>query len=321
MTALPDIAHLRRIAARIAPHVRRTPLLRVEELDDLAGCEVWLKAELFQRTGSYKPRGMIHALSLLDADAGRRGVITFSAGNAAAALGYAARVYGYPATAVMPAMASAYKVAATRAQGAEAILHGLAKDAFALMQSLIAERGLHYVPPTDHPDMIEGNASRGLEIHDDLPDADAVFAPIGGGGMVSGVTLGLRAAGSQAVVYGVEPTGACVMAKSLAAGQPVDLDRPPETIADGLAYPFGGRYTFPIVRDHVRRVLVVDDEPIRQAMLAVMTKAKLFVEPSAAAGLAGLLVHRKDLENLRRVVIVLSAGNLDPARLRDLIQA
>jgi threonine dehydratase len=318
VSAYPDLAALRGSAAAIAPHVKRTPLLRAETLDAMAGCEVWLKAELFQHTGAYKPRGMIHALGLLG-EAGRAaGVITFSAGNAAQGLAYAARVFGCKAVAVMPAHASPAKVAATQALGAETLLHGTAKDAFALMQSLIAERGYHYVPPCDHPDMIAGNASLGLEIAADLPDADAVFVPVGGGGMIAGTAMGLRAAGSAALVFGVEPQGACVMAKSLAAGHPVDLDQPPDTVADGLAYPFGGRYTFPVVRDLVRKVLVVSDAEILAAMAALMTRAKLYAEPSGAAGLAGLC-SIPGQAGIRKAVVVVSGGNLDPARLRELL--
>ncbi len=316
-------AHYRGIAAAIAPHVKRTPLLRAEALDASAGCEVWLKAELFQHTGSYKPRGMLHALGLLGAEGLSRGLITFSAGNAALGLAYAANRRGARAIAVMPEGASAIKVSAARALGAEVILHGTAKEAFALMQQMIAEKGYHYVPPSDHPDMIEGNASLGLEIADDAPDADAVFVPIGGGGMISGVASGLRAAGSNAVIVGIEPVGAAVMHRSLANGRPTDHDGPPQTIADGLAYPFGGRYTYPIVRDLVQRVDLVEDEEIRRAMLALMTEAKLYAEPSAAAGLAGLVRHRAALADaygpIRKAVVVVSGGNLDPVRLKDLL--
>lgn len=319
MSTYPDAAALRGIASSIAPHVVRTPLLRAAVLDEMAGCQVWLKAELFQHTGAYKPRGMIHALSLMDAAARARGVITFSAGNAAQGLAYAARVFGCKAVTVMPANAVPAKVAATKALGAETILHGTAKDAFALMQDLIARNGYHYVPPSDHPDMIAGNASMGLEIAQDAPDADVVVVPIGGGGMISGVAMGLRAAGHAAAVYGVEPEGACVMAKSLAAGKPVDLDQPPQTVADGLAYPFGGRYTYPVVRDLVRQVLVLDDASILAAMFALMTRSKLYVEPSGAAGLAGLVALRSNGVAARKAVVVVSGGNLDLNRLRDLL--
>lgn len=316
-------AYYRGIAAAIAPHVKRTPLLRAEALDEMAGCEVWLKAELFQHTGSYKPRGMVHELGLMGPESRARGLITFSAGNAALGLAYAAGRTGARAIAVMPDGASAFKVAAARALGAEVILHGTARDAFALMQQMIADKGYRYVPPSDHPDMIEGNASLGLEIADDAPDADAVFVPIGGGGMVSGVALGLRAAGSRAIIVGIEPTGAATMHGSLAAGKPTDLPGPPVTIADGLAYPFGGRYTYPIVRDLVQRVELVEDEEIRLAMLALMTRAKLFAEPSAAASLAGLVRHRAAIAEaygeVRKVVLVVSGGNLDPDRLKTFL--
>jgi threonine dehydratase len=150
-----------------------------------------------------------------------------------------------------------------------------------------------------------------------------VFVPIGGGGMIAGVASGLRALGHKAVIAGVEPVGAAVMHRSLANGRPTDHEGPPRTIADGLAYPFGGRYTYPIVRDLVQRVALVEDAEIRAAMLALMLRAKLYAEPSAAAGLAGLVKHRAALADafgpIRKAVIVVSGGNLDPERLKDLL--
>lgn len=316
---MPSHGELRDIATAIAPHVNRTPLLRSTALGKLLGCEVWLKAELFQKTGAYKPRGMINALRQMSPEIKARGVITFSAGNAAQGLAYAASVYGIKAVACMPANASPIKVQATQGYGGEAVLHGTSKDAFERMHQLIAEHGYTYVPPSDDPVMIAGNASMGLEIHDDAPDADLVIAPIGGGGMISGVATGLRAAGSKARIIGVEPEGAATMYGSLAAGKPTDLATPPNTIADGLAYPFGGKYTYPIVKELVEQVVLVSDEEIRQAMLQMMMRTKLYAEPSAAAPLAALTRYREMIGPVKKVVLVISGGNLDPDRLKTLI--
>ena len=317
---MKTLADYQSIAAAVRPHVNRTPLLRATQIGNLLGCDLWLKAELFQKTGSYKPRGMINGVRMLTDEQRQRGIITFSAGNAAAGLAYAGSRFGCKAVAVMPSNASPSKVAATRGYGGETILEGTSKDAFDRMQQLIRDEGYNYISPSDHPDIMAGNAAIGLEIHEDAPDADLVIAPIGAGGMCAGTTLGLRAAGSKARVVGVEPEGANSMWLSLQAGKPTDLSAPPNTIADGLAYPFGGQHTYPIVRDFVDKVLLVDDAHIREALLLVMTRAKLFAEPSGAAALAALMQHRDSFgARPGKVVLVVSGGNLDPDRLKTLL--
>lgn len=316
---MTELERLKAIAARVAPHVHRTPLISAKSLGTMLGCEVWLKAELLQRTGSYKPRGILNRLLTLGESARARGVITVSAGNAAQGLAYAAGRLGCKAIAVMPENASPAKVQATRAYGAEVILRGTAKDAFDLAHRLVDERGYVFVSPSDDPDVIEGHAGIGIEINEDLPDADLVLIQVGAGGLGAGVATGLAACGSNARIVGVEPEGANTMWLSVQAGRPVDLSGPPDTIADGLAYPFGGKHTFPVFRDKVERVVLVPDSAIREAMLLIMTRAKLYAEPSGAASLAGLLVHKELLRPYRKVVCVVSGGNLDPERLRELI--
>lgn len=316
---MTELERLKAIADQIAPHVHRTPLIAAHSLGAMLGCELWLKAELLQRTGSYKPRGILNRLLKLGPEARSRGVITVSAGNAAQGLAYAAARLGCKAVAVMPENASPAKVQATRAYGAEVILRGTAKDAFALAHRLVEERGHVFVSPSDDPDVIEGHAGIGIEIDADLPDVDLVLVPVGAGGMGAGVATGLAACGSRARIVGVEPEGANTMWLSLEAGRPVDLPGPPDTIADGLAYPFGGKHTFPVFRDKVERVVLVPDAAIREAMLLIMTRAKLYAEPSGAASLAGILTHRELLRPFRKVVCVVSGGNLDPERLRELI--
>ncbi|MDO9413274.1 MAG: threonine/serine dehydratase [Pseudolabrys sp.] len=311
---------LNAIALAIAPHINRTPLLRASRLGDMLGCELWIKAELFQKTGSYKPRGMINSLQQLDEAARRRGVITFSAGNAAQGLAYAAKVFGIPAVAVMPANASAIKAEATRAYGAEVILHStVATETLAHMHRLIAEHGYTFIAPGDHPDTINGNATIGLEILDDLPDVDLIMTPVGSGSVGAGLATACMVRGTATRIVGVNPAGAAAMHLSLKAGKPTNLTSPPNTIADGLAYPFGGQHTFPFFRDRVEEVVTCEDDVIREAMLLLMTRAKLYAEPSGAAGLAGLLAHPRLLRGARRVVCVVTGGNLDPARLKDLL--
>ncbi len=314
-----SLPELKRIREKVSPHVHRTPLLHAGVLGDMLGCELWLKAELLQKTGSYKPRGIVAKMLSLNHEERSRGVITVSAGNAAQALAYAAQRLQCRAIAVMPANASASKVAATAAYGAEVIQIGTSRDAFEKMHQLVAEHGYVFIPPSDDGEVIAGHASIGLEIHEDLPDADLIMVPVGAGGLGAGVATGISAVGSRARVVGVEPIGANTMSLSLAAGQPVDLPGPPMTIADGLAYPFGGKFTYPVYRDLVEQVVLVPDERIIEAMWLVMTRAKLYVEPSGAASLAGLLEHRERLSPFKKVVCVLSGGNVDPETLKKLV--
>jgi len=310
-----DIAAAR---ARTAPHLHRTPLWRSASLSRMAGREVHLKCELFQKTGSFKPRGMLNKLFTLDARQREAGVITFSAGNAAQGLAYAAAIAGARATVVMPAAASPTKAQATRDYGAEVILHGSAAECFDRCMELVDERGLCFVSSFDDPVLITGHASLGVEILEDLAEAEVVLAGIGGGGLISGLAVALRSAGSEARIIGVEPSGAPAMHRSLAQGAPVRLEAV-ETIADGLGAPFAGEHTFAVVREHVERVVLVSDQQIREAMALLMARCKLLVEPAGAAALAGLMFAEVEVPEGAKVVCVLSGGNIDLARLKDLL--
>lgn len=303
---------------RVMPHLHRTPLWRSETLSRLSGYEVHLKAELFQKTGSFKPRGMINALSRLDEARRAAGVITFSAGNAAQGLAYAASILGIQATVVMPAHASPTKAQATREYGGEVILHGDAAQCFELCRQLEKERGLTYVSSFDDLDLMTGHASLGLEIAEDLAEADAVFVGIGGGGLIGGVALGLRGKGSDARLIGVEPEGAPAMHRSFEAGHAVTLEKV-DTIADGLAPPFAGEHCYAIAREHVERVILVDDGHIAEAMKLLLARCKLLAEPAGAASLAGLLSGQVELSSGAKVVCVLSGGNIDLDRLKGLL--
>jgi threonine dehydratase len=303
---------------RTAPHLHRTPLWRSATLSEMTGHQIHLKAELFQKTGSFKPRGMINALSRLDDTRREAGVITFSAGNAAQGLAYAAGILGVSATVVMPANASAAKAQATRDYGGEVILHGDAAACFELCRQLEAERGLTYVSSFDDLDLMTGHASLGLEIAEDLPEADVVFVGIGGGGLIGGVALGLRGLDSQARIIGVEPTGAPAMYRSFEAGHAVTLDKV-ETIADGLAPPFAGEHCYAIAREHVERVILVDDDQIAEAMKLILGRCKMLAEPAGAASLAGLLSAQVEVPAGAKVVCVLSGGNIDLDRLKALL--
>ncbi len=313
----PELAKAR---AAIAPYVHETPLLHSSTLSQMAGCRVDLKAELFQKTGSYKPRGMLWTLMQLDAAQREHGVITFSAGNAAQGLAYAARVVGVSATVVMPETASRVKAQATRDYGADVILHGTATECLAYCRELAETRGLTFISSYDNDDLMTGHASLGLEIMEQAPGADTVFVAIGGGGMAGGIAKASAATGRDLRLIGVEPEGAPAMRRSLDAGRPIALERV-DTIADGLAAPTAGESCYALVKDHFEDVVLVPDRRIAEAVQLLMARCKLYAEPAGAAALAGLLACRDRLTADSRVVCVVSGGNLDFDRLVKIVDA
>jgi threonine dehydratase len=302
------------IAAAIRPYIHRTPLWYSRTLSERAGCRVHLKAELFQKTGSYKPRGMLWALMSLTSEAKSRGVITFSAGNAAQGLAYAAKLLKIKATVVMPAAASQAKAAATREYGAEVIMFGSPQECLAHCRTLAAERGLTFISSYDDITLMKGHATLGLEVLDDLPSTRAMYVGIGGGGMAGGLALAADALGNAVELHGVEPKGAAAMCQSLEAGHPISLTSA-SSVADGLAAPSSGELCFPLVRDRFTRVQAVSDDKIMNAMALLMERCKLFAEPAGAASLAGLLEDQGSFAETDDVVCVVSGGNIDLQRL------
>ena len=318
MQDMLDLKQLQDIRVAIAPYIHRTPVWRSDTLSRMSGFDVYLKAELLQKTGSYKPRGMLWSLKSMTPQQRSRGVITFSAGNAAQGLAYAGGIVGANAVVVMPAAASPLKAQATRDYGAEVILHGAtAQEAFALCKQLAAERGLTYQPSYDDAALMQGHATMGLELVEDLESFDAVMLGVGGGGMLGGMVLALRACGHGATILGVEPEGAPAMHRSFAGGHAVTLERV-STVADGLAAPSAGVRCYEVCRERVREILLVSDEEILKGLRLLMERCKLFAEPAAAAPIAGLLSGRTGLASGARVVCVVSGGNLDMQRLKTL---
>ena len=304
--------------ARIAPNIHRTPVMRSQLLSRMTGCDVYLKCELFQKTGSFKPRGMINKLLSLSPDERARGAISFSAGNAAQGLAYAGGIVGMKSVVVMPETASAVKVRATRDYGAEVLHKPDSMQCYALALELVKERGYTLVSPFDDLTLMEGHASLGLELMDDVPDAATVIVPIGGGGLIGGVILGLRASGSKAAIYGVEPTGAPGMYRSLEAGKPVRLDRV-STIADGLAAPYAGEVCFTVAKQGASGVVLVEDSQIADAIRLLLFRCKLLAEGAGAASVAALLSGKLPLKAGSKIVCVLSGGNIDTARLQTVM--
>ncbi len=317
---MDHLTHLQLAHARVRPHINRTPLLHSSILSGEFGCQVWIKAELFQKTGSFKPRGMLNHLLCMDPALLARGVITFSAGNAAQGLAYAARIAATHAVVAMPEWASPAKAAATRGYGAEVILHGAnAAETYQRCMAEAAQRGLVYVPSYDDQLLMEGHASLGLEILEDAPDAAAVVCGIGGGGLIGGLALALRASGSRARLIGVEPALASCMTQALAAGQPLQVVNG-KTLADGLAPPVAGKHCLPLVQREVERVVLVSEAQIADALVTLMTRCKLAPEGAGAAPLAGLRAHADwGFQPQDKVVLVVGGGNIDPARLKAIL--
>lgn len=316
----PTFSAERLSAARalISGAVHRTPLLRSSTLSDRAGVDVWLKCENLQKTGAFKVRGALHRLRTLSRDERARGVSTISAGNHAQAVAWAATAAGVDSLVVMPEHASPTKVRASREYGAEVILHGTASEAFERVREISEERDLTFVHPFDDEEVVAGHASCGTEILEDLPDVGSILVPVGGGGLSSGIAVALEAAGHGATLWGVEPTGADAMHRSLKLGSPVHLESV-DTVADGLGAPMAGALNFELLQRRADGVVLVDDDQILEAMFLVLQRTKLLVEPAGAAGVAALLSGALPVEPEGPVVIVLSGGNADLDRLSGFV--
>jgi threonine dehydratase len=307
-----------RAYAHVAPHTHRTPLLTSRTLSALSGFDVRLKAEMFQRTGSYKIRGPLNKLVRLSEAERRRGVVCSSAGNHAQGLALAAQIHGIAAVVVMAANATPSKIAATRGYGAEVVLHGTIWDeANDRARELVAERGLTYVHPFDDLELIAGQGSVGLEIVRDWPDVDVIVVPIGGGGLISGVAMAAKALKPAVKIIGVESSGAPGMRDSVDAGRVVTLDTV-DCVIDGLRVKRVGETTFEVVRRVVDRIVTLPDEQIFEAMLWTMSRAKLVVEGAAAAPVGAILQGLVDVPAGSKVVCVLSGGNVNLDQLRGL---
>lgn len=303
---------------RVSAHAYHTPLVTSRLLSERTGFEVRLKAEVFQRTGSYKIRGPLNKLPQLSAEQKGRGVICSSAGNHAQGVALAARIHGVRSVVVMAENATPSKVAATRGYGAEVILHGRIWDeANEKMMQLAAEQGFTIIHPFDDLQLITGQGTLGLEIHDDFPDVDIVIVPIGGGGLISGVSMALKARNPRIRVIGVESADGPAMKRSIEAGRLVTLDQI-ACIIDGLRVKRVGENTFRIVRDYVDEIVTLPDAQIFDAMLWIMSHAKIVVEGAAAASVAALLNGLVKAPAGSKVACVLSGGNVNLDQLRGL---
>jgi threonine dehydratase len=300
---------------RLRGAVLHTPLVR---LTSVTGTVAYLKPESLQPIGSFKLRGAYNAVAQLSEAARRRGVITYSSGNHGQGVAYAARAFGIPAIIVMPSNAPEIKRLATTALGAQIVDVGPASsERRERAEALAAEHGYAIIPPYDDPAIIAGQGTCGLEILADCPDVDLVLAPVGGGGLLSGVAAAIRQQRPECHVIGVEPELAGDAAASLRQGRIVQYtaEQTTRTIADGLRTQSLGTLNFAHIQRYVDRVITVSEHEIEQAMRRIAWDARLIAEPSGAVATAALLFHRQELPPHRTAVAIISGGNAEPATL------
>ncbi len=313
---VPGRAEIEAVQRQLGSHIRTTPLWswRADALAAHVGddTEVLLKLELFQYTGSFKPRGALAVMLDLPPDVLRRGVTAVSAGNHAMAVGYAARVLGTSAKVVMPKTANPFRVQGCRAYGAEVVLVDDVHAAFAQVQRIQDAEGRTFVHPFEGPRTALGTATLGLELCQQAERLDAVIVPIGGGGLCAGVALAVKQLMPGCQVFGVEPEGADTMHRSFAAGRPEAIDAV-RTIADSLGAPHAAPYSFALCRRFVDELIMIDDALLCRAMALLFGSMKLAVEPAGAAATAALIGPLRARLRGRRVGVIVCGANLDAA--------
>ncbi len=314
LVSLGDLEAAARVLSGVAV---RTPLLPADAVTDRVGGPVFIKPEMLQRGGAFKFRGAYNYLSKMAPADRARGVIAPSSGNHAQAVALAAKLYGVPATVVMPTTVTAAKRGGAERLGARVVLAGTTTaDRMERAEELVREEGLSLVPPYDHPWIIAGQGTVGLEIADDLADVEAVLVPVGGGGFSAGVATAIKLRLPNARIIGVEPTGAAKLSRARAAGKPVKLERS-TGLADGLLAVEVGHLTFAHHQRYVDDVVLVDDEALTSAMRLLLDRMKLVVEPSGAITVAALLEGKFTPRG--PTVAVLSGGNIEWDGLCDLL--
>ncbi|GGO71677.1 threonine ammonia-lyase [Nocardioides deserti] len=312
---LPDVEAAQALLSGVAV---RTPMEESRWLSDLAGGPVHLKCENLQRTGSFKARGAYVRIARLSDEERARGVVAASAGNHAQGVALAARMLGTRATVFMPEGAPIPKEKATRGYGAEVVFEGRnLEESLVAARRFEAETGAVLIHPFDHADIVVGQATAGLEILEQAPEARTVLVPTGGGGLLAGIAIAVKAARPDVRVVGVQAAGAAAYPASLAQGRPVALEAM-KTMADGIAVGLPGEITFAAVRDHVDEIRTVSEDSLSRALLALVERAKLVVEPAGAAAVAAVLDDPAGFET--PAVAVLSGGNIDPLLLGKVIR-
>ena len=316
----PTLDQLRRTADRLRGKVLETPVWRwqtgiIERALD-PSTEVWLKLELFQRTGTFKLRGALNSIGAMAPAAMARGVVAASAGNHAIAVAYAAKVTGTHAKVCMPRSASPTRIAACEAHGAEVLLLNTVHEAFDLALRLVEEEHRTMIHPYDGPLTAEGTGTVGLELMRQVPDLDAVVVPVGGGGLCAGIAAAVKQINPDCLVFGIEPYGADAMYRSFRAGKPEKLDKV-HTVADSLGAPYALPYSYGVCRRFVDEIVRVWDEELCRAVAHLYQDMKLVAEPAAAAATAALLGPLRSRLDGKRVGLVVCGSNIDPQRFSE----
>jgi threonine dehydratase len=315
---LPDYTDVQRAVDRLQGVAHRTPVMRSRTADALTGAQLFFKCENLQRAGAFKFRGAYNAIAALDTTQRRAGVVSFSSGNHAQAISYAASLLEVRATVLMPSDAPAMKVAATRGYGAEVVLYDrYSEDREAIGRRLSVERGLTLIPPYDHREVIAGQGTAAVELIEETGPLDCVLVCLGGGGLTSGCALAARALSPGCEVWGIEPEAGNDGQRSLQEGRIVHIDVP-RTIADGAQTQHLGHLTFEIIRRDVTGIATVSDDALRDAMRFVAERMKLLIEPTGALAVAAALTAAVPVRG-RRVGIVISGGNVDLVRFAALV--
>ena len=317
---LPVYADVVDAAERLAGHAHRTPVMTSRLADEASGARLFFKCENLQRMGAFKFRGAFNALSRLDAAQRRAGVVTFSSGNHAQAIALSARILGIPATIIMPQDAPAAKLAATRGYGGRIVTYDrYAEDRQQIGRDLAARDGLTLIPPYDHPDVIAGQGTAARELFEEVGELDALFVPLGGGGLLSGTALSARALSPACRLYGVEPQAGDDGLQSFRRGELVTIETP-RTLADGAQTQRLGDYTFAIIRRDVDDILTATDDELVAAMRFAALHLKLVFEPTGCLGFAAARRLDPSLQG-RRIGILVSGGNIDLDRYSQLLSS
>ena len=318
MSSLPTYGDVEFAAKRIKGYAHPTPVMTSRTVNEELGAQVFFKCENLQRMGAFKFRGGFNALSKFSPAQRKAGVVAFSSGNHAQAIALSARLLGIPATIVMPLDAPVAKVAATKGYGGNVVLYDrYTEDREQIGRDLADKHGLTLIPPYDHPDVIAGQGTAAKELIEEVGPLDAFFAPLGGGGLLSGSALALRALSPDCQIYGVEPEAGNDGQQSFRSGSIVHIDTP-RTIADGAQTQHLGNLTFPIIQRDVNDVLTASDAELVACMSFIASRMKLIVEPTGCLGLAAARQMKESLQG-KRIGILLSGGNIDMERFAQLL--
>ena len=307
-----NIADIQKANSNISSNIHRTPISTSTYLSQKFNSNFFFKQELFQKTGSFKIRGVLNKLSSLTTDQLKNGVVSLSSGNHAQAVAYGSKIYNISSTIVMPTYSTKSKIEATKGYGAKVIITD--EDLISVVNEIQKETNATLIHPFDDDYIIAGQGTLGLEITEDMPDIDHIFTAIGGGGLISGICIAMKAHNPKIKIIGIEPEGADGMRQSLEKKKPVTLDSI-NTIADGLSAPFIGKRNFEIVQKHIDQLITVSDKEIIESMWLIFERTKLFVEPSAAAGLAPILFDKYKLPINSKAMFILCGGNIDKEKL------